>query len=109
MSQIRRDPREEMLIDVKEASTLVVMIARCSDGGDEPPETRYHRDSAGIEQEALSKGSLTTFRTEAVRARAGRDYRTIVRVAERLPRSVLQEDAGPLMRVEEEPEQGKLV
>ena len=67
------------------------------------------------------KGRLRTFRTEAVRAGfkrawADRDYRTIVRVAERLPASVLQEDAGllmyydnALMRVEEEPEQGRLL
>ena len=70
---------------------------------------------------AQSKGRLRTFRTEAVRAGfrrawADRDYRTIVRVAERLPQSVLQEDAGllmyydnALMRVEEEPEQGRLL
>lgn len=50
------------------------------------------------------------------RARANRDYRTNVQVAERLPPSVLQEDAGllmyydnALMRVEEEPEQGRLL
>ena len=48
------------------------------------------------------KGRLRTFRTEAVRAGfkrawADRDYRTIVRVAERLPPSVLQEDAGLLL------------
>jgi len=47
---------------------------------------------------------------------ADRDYRTIVRVAECLPASVLQEDAGlpvyydnALMRAEEQPEQGRLV
>lgn len=70
---------------------------------------------------AEGKGRLRTFRTEAVRAGfkrtwADRDYRTIVRVAECLPASVLQEDAGlpvyydnALMRAEEQPEQGRLV
>ena len=45
-----------------------------------------------------------------------RDYNLIVKVADRLPPSVLQEDAGllmyydnALMRVEEEPEQGRLL
>jgi len=45
-----------------------------------------------------------------------RDYRIIVKVAERLPPSVLQEDAGllmyydnALMRAESELEQGRLV
>jgi hypothetical protein len=67
------------------------------------------------------QGRLRAFRTEVVRAgfkRAwtDRDYRTSVRVAERLPASVLQEDAGllmsygnALMRVEEEPEQERPV
>ncbi len=65
---------------------------------------------------AGSKGRLRTFRTEAVRAGFKhawheRDYGLIVKVAERLPESVLQEDAGllmyydnALMRVESEPE-----
>jgi len=68
---------------------------------------------------AQGKGRLRVFRTEAVRAgfkRAWheRDYRLIVKVAERLPPSVLQEDAGllmyydnALMRAESEPEQGR--
>jgi hypothetical protein len=61
------------------------------------------------------------FHTEA--ARAGfkhawheRDYRLIVKIAERLPESVLQEDAGllmyydnALMRAEAEPEQERLL
>ena len=45
-----------------------------------------------------------------------RDYNLIVKVAERLPPSVLQEDAGllmyydnALMRAEAEPEQGRLL
>ena len=45
-----------------------------------------------------------------------RNYRLIVKVAERLPQSVLQEDAGllmyydnALMRAESEPEQGRLL
>jgi len=66
------------------------------------------------------KGRLKVFRTEAVRAGFKhawheRDYRLIIQVAGRLPESVLQEDAGLLMyydnalvRVEEEPMQGKL-
>jgi hypothetical protein len=70
---------------------------------------------------AGGKGRLRTFRTEAVRAGfkrawADRDYRTIVRVAGRLPPSVLQEDAGllmyydnALMRAEEAPKQGRLM
>jgi len=72
-------------------------------------------------EHADGKGRLRTFRTEAVRAGfkrawADRDYRTIVRVAEQLPSSVLQEDAGllmyhdnALMRAEEQPEQGRLL
>ena len=47
---------------------------------------------------------------------AGRDFATIVRVAERLPESVLQEDPGllmyydnALMRAEKEPVQGRLM
>jgi hypothetical protein len=63
---------------------------------------------------------LKIFRTEAVRAGfkrawAGKDYGLIVTVAQRLPESVLQEDPGllmyydnALMRVEKEPEQGRL-
>jgi hypothetical protein len=50
------------------------------------------------------------------RAWAERDYATIIRVAERLPSSVLQEDTGllmyydnALMRAEEEPQQGRLL
>jgi hypothetical protein len=69
---------------------------------------------------AQGKGALKVFRTEAVRAGfkhawQARDYGLIVRVAERLPASVLQEDAALLMyydnallRADEEPEQGKL-
>jgi len=61
------------------------------------------------------------FRTEAVRAGFKhawheRNYRLIVKVAERLPPSVLQEDAGllmyydnALMRAESEPVRGRLV
>jgi len=61
------------------------------------------------------------FRAEAVwtgfkHAWHERDYRLIVQVAERLPESVLQEDAGllmyynnALMRAESEPVQGRLV
>ena len=75
------------------------------------------REFAEYEQ---GKGRLKVFRTEAVRAGfkrawAEQHYRTIVRVAERLPEDVLQEDAGLLMyydnallRAEEEPEQGTL-
>jgi len=70
---------------------------------------------------AQGKGRLRVFRTEAVRAGFKhawheRDYRLIVKVAERLPPSVLQEDASllmyydnALMRAESEPEQGKLL
>jgi DNA modification methylase len=66
---------------------------------------------------AGGKGRLKVFRTEAVRAGfkrawAERDYRTLVQVAQRLPESVLQEDAGllmyydnALMRAEQEPRQ----
>jgi 16S rRNA G966 N2-methylase RsmD len=66
-------------------------------------------------------GRLKVFRTEAVRAGfkhswAARDYSSIVRVAQRLPESVLQEDAGLLMyydnallRMEEQPVQGQLL
>jgi hypothetical protein len=48
------------------------------------------------------RGKLKQFRTEAVKvgfkqAWADRDYQTIVRVAERLPESVLQEDPDLLM------------
>ncbi|MBN1887189.1 MAG: hypothetical protein JW850_04345 [Thermoflexales bacterium] len=64
---------------------------------------------------------LKLFRTEAVRAGfkhawRERDYALIVRVAQRLPEAVLQEDAGllmyydnALMRAEEEPVQGRLL
>ena len=64
---------------------------------------------------------MRVFRTEAVRAGFKhawheRDYRLIVKVAERLPQSVLQEDAGllmyydnALMRADSEPEQGRLL
>jgi len=70
---------------------------------------------------AQGKGRLRVFRTEAVRAGFKhawheRDYRLIVKVAERLPPSVLQEDASllmyydnALMRAESEPEQGRLL
>jgi len=70
---------------------------------------------------AQGKGRLKVFRTEAVRvgfkhAWHQRDYRLIVKAAQRLPPSVLQEDAGllmyydnALMRAEAEPEQGRLL
>lgn len=70
---------------------------------------------------AGGKGRLRVFRTEAVRAGFKhawheRDYRLIVKGAERPPQSVLQEDAGlltyydnALMRAESEPEQGRLL
>ncbi|MFZ5915599.1 MAG: hypothetical protein ACOYZ7_01545, partial [Chloroflexota bacterium] len=70
---------------------------------------------------AQGKGRLKVFRTEAVRAGFKhawheRDYNLIVQVADRLPPSVLQEDAGllmyydnALMRAESEPEQGRLL
>jgi len=70
---------------------------------------------------AQGKGRLKVFRTEAVRAGFKhawheRNYRLIVKVAERLPASVLQEDAGllmyydnALMRAESEPEQERLL
>jgi hypothetical protein len=72
-----------------------------------------------FQEYAAGQGRLRVFRSEAVRAgfkRAWheRDYQLIVRVAERLPPSVLQEDAGLLMyydnaltRAESEPEQGR--
>jgi len=74
-----------------------------------------------FQEYAQGKGRLRVFRTEAVRAGFKhawheRDYRLIIKVAERLPESVLQEDASllmyydnALMRVEEEPEQGRLL
>jgi hypothetical protein len=74
-----------------------------------------------FQEYAQGKGRLRVFRTEAVQAGFKhawheRDYRLIVKVAERLPESVLQEDAGllmyydnALMRAESEPEQGWLV
>jgi len=74
-----------------------------------------------FQEYAQGKGRLRVFRTEAVRAGFKhawheRDYRLIVKVAERLPESVLQEDAGllmyydnALMRAESEPEQRRLV
>ncbi|MBL7065773.1 MAG: DNA methylase [Anaerolineae bacterium] len=74
-----------------------------------------------FQEYAQGKGRLKVFRTEAVRAGfkhawRERDYRLIVKVAERLPASVLQEDAGllmyydnALMRAESEPEQGRLL
>lgn len=67
------------------------------------------------------KGRLRVFRTEAVRAGFKhawheRNYRLIAKAAERLPASVLQEDAGllmyydnALMRAASEPEQGRLL
>jgi hypothetical protein len=66
------------------------------------------------------RGRLKVFRTEAVRAGfkhawQQRDYRLIIKVAERLPTSVLQEDSSLLMyydnaltRAAEEPKQGRL-
>ena len=74
-----------------------------------------------FQEYAAGKGRLKVFRTEAVRAGfkhawAGRDFQTIIRVAERLPESVLQEDPGllmyydnALMRAEKEPAQGRLL
>lgn len=74
-----------------------------------------------FQEYAQDKGRLRVFRTEAVRAGFKhawheRNYRLIVMVAERLPPSVLQEDAGllmyydnALMRVESEPVQGRLL
>ena len=75
---------------------------------------------------AQGRGRLKVFRTEAVRAGFKhawheRDYALIVKVADRLPPSVLQEDAGLLMyydnalmrrtdgAAEAEPVQGRLV
>jgi hypothetical protein len=70
---------------------------------------------------AQGKGRLKVFRTEAVRAGFKhawheRNYRLIVKVAERLPTSVLQEDSAllmyydnALMRAESEPTQGQLL
>jgi len=74
-----------------------------------------------FQEYAQGKGRLRVFRTEAVRAGFKhawheRNYRLIVKVAERLRPSVLQEDAGllmyydnALMRAESEPEQGRLL
>ena len=74
-----------------------------------------------FQEYAQGKGLLKIFRTEAVRAGFKhawheRGYRLIIQVAERLPESVLQEDAGllmyydnALMRAESEPEQGSLL
>ena len=74
-----------------------------------------------FQEYAEGKGRLKVFRTEAVRAGfkhawRERNYRLIVKVAERLRPSVLQEDAGllmyydnALMRAESEMEQGRLV
>jgi hypothetical protein len=70
---------------------------------------------------AQGRGRLKVFRTEAVRAGFKhawheRDYNLIVKVADRLPPSVLQEDASllmyydnALMRAEAQPEQGRLL
>jgi 16S rRNA G966 N2-methylase RsmD len=74
-----------------------------------------------FQEYAQGKGRLRVFRTEAVRAGfkrawAERDYRLIIKVAQRLPSSVLQEDPGllmyydnALMRAETEPVQGRLL
>ncbi|HEC35970.1 MAG TPA: DNA methylase, partial [Anaerolineae bacterium] len=74
-----------------------------------------------FQEYAQGKGRLRVFRTEAVRAGFKhawheRDYRLIVKVAERLPESVLQEDASllmyydnALMRAESEPAQERLL
>jgi len=74
-----------------------------------------------FQEYAQGKGRLRVFRTEAVRAGFKhawheRDYRLIIKVAERLPESVLQEDASllmyydnALMRAESEPEQERLL
>jgi len=71
-----------------------------------------------FQEYAQGQGRLKVLRTEAVRAGfknawQERDYRLIVRVAERLPESVLQEDAAllmyydnALMRAESEPVRG---
>ena len=73
-----------------------------------------------FQEYAQGMGRLRVFRTEAVRAGFKhawheRNYRIIVKVAERLPASVLQEDASllmyydnALMRAEQEPVQGRL-
>jgi len=63
---------------------------------------REHSLLREFQEYAQGKGRLRVFRTEAVRAGFKhawheRDYRLIVKVAERLPASVLQEDAGLLM------------
>jgi DNA modification methylase len=70
---------------------------------------------------AQGKGRLQVFRTEAVRAGfkhawQEHDYGLIIKVAERLPTSVLQEDSSLLMyydnaltRAAEEPKQGRLL
>ncbi|HEC35101.1 MAG TPA: DNA methylase [Anaerolineae bacterium] len=74
-----------------------------------------------FQEYAQGKGRLRVFRTEAVRAGFKhawheRDYRLIIKVAERLPESVLQEDASllmyydnALMRAESEPAQERLL
>jgi hypothetical protein len=74
-----------------------------------------------FQEYAQGKGRLKLFRTEAVRAGFKhawheRDYSLIITVAERLPKSVLQEDPGllmyydnALMRAEPESEQGRLL
>lgn len=72
-----------------------------------------------FQEYAQGKGRLKVFRTEAVRAGFKhawheRDYPLIIKVAERLPASVLQEDPGLLMYYDNalmraEPEQGILI
>jgi hypothetical protein len=74
-----------------------------------------------FQEYAQGKGRLKVFRTEAVRAGFKhawheRDYRLIIKVAGRLPGSVLQEDPGllmyydnALMRAERQSESGRLL
>lgn len=74
-----------------------------------------------VRGDAQGKGRLRVFCAEAMRvgfkdAWHERNYRLIVKVAKRLPPSVLQEDAellmyydNALMRAESEPEQGRLL
>jgi hypothetical protein len=94
------------------------------------PDPAHQKDLERLRERSLlrefqeytqGKGRLRVFRTEAMRAGFKhawheRDYRLIVKVAERLPVSVLQEDAGllmyydnALMRAESEPGQGRLL
>lgn len=63
---------------------------------------RERRLLKDFEEYKLTRGKLRHFRTEAVRAGfkdcwSKRDYKTIVKIGERLPESVLQEDTTLLM------------